>query len=351
MQKNLKDHQDDNKIVLYWNWKSVLTTICAIILTVVFTLFLFTFCLKNTVINPDFYKNNLHKADTYNRIINEGIPSLIMQSTISENTFNDILIKKAVIYVLQKSIPSQWVESQVNKIIDSIATFLSSPQKEFHTDIDLDQTQLYLTQTSNSLILLSQIIPSCEKTNDLKQEKNQLPNTQIDCEKMSTSLDEIKEDIELFANKVDLIANYNLNISQKIKSSIRTISNIKIFIKDIGDYMWISLFISLILIVTIILLQIKNIYKSIEIISLAFIVSATIFLLAALITNPIVKYNLTQDINFIVNPDIKSIITETIEVNVKEFYNYIKLTSIIAITISLIAYFVSYFLNKERNSK
>ena len=69
------DHeQGDKKIVIYWNWKRIVNWILLIILIPVFAVFLISLTMKNTIANPNFYKENLTEANAYNRLINAGIP-------------------------------------------------------------------------------------------------------------------------------------------------------------------------------------------------------------------------------------------------------------------------------------
>lgn len=342
-----KSHNEDNKIVLYWNWRGILTVICGILLGFSVSLFLFTFTLKNTALNTQFYKDNLKKADTYNRLLIEGVPSIILDSTLTGNQISNMLAQKAVIYVIQKSIPAEFIEKEVNAIIDKIAQFLAKPTEDYKFNIDLIQFNSYLKQSSDGLILLSQILPSCKETQDLNQEASKLLNTSISCKETDVNLDEIKKSITSLAVEIEKINTAGVNINNDIKQAFATITNIQIYIKSITDYMWGSLILMMIFIMAIVLLQLKNICKIFRYISLPIGIGSLLVFLGAIVSQNMTLKSFYENLNSNLSPVMQSIINDLIKTNITQFYYYAKTVSGYTFLTALIIYLVFYFVDRK----
>ncbi len=137
---------------------------------------LFSLTLKITVANSEFYKSNLKKNNTYQRLIQDGIPSLITESIISDNAITDTISKDLIIYIVQKSIDPVWLEAVTGKLIDQIALYFSNPDNLGHkVELDLQGSRGFLSQVSGGLTVLEQFVP--EQNTNLTQLKKEIEKT------------------------------------------------------------------------------------------------------------------------------------------------------------------------------
>ena len=119
--------EGDKKIVFYWSAKKTASLIYSIIIVPVFAIFLFSLVLKTTIINPNYYKANLKKVDAYNRLIQDGIPSLLLQSKTANNDAG--YSKDLMVFVIREAVDPVWLENLTNKIIDQTVAFFPPPAK------------------------------------------------------------------------------------------------------------------------------------------------------------------------------------------------------------------------------
>jgi len=214
----------DKKIIIYWSWQKTVSIICACLIVPLLLVFLFSLTLKTTIINPEFYKKNLEKNNTYDRLIHDGIPSLVLESNISDNQFSDILSKDIIIYVVQKSIDPLWIQNLTNSLIDQIATYFAATHDSGKKiELDLSQSSDFLYKVSNGLTLVSQLVPNC--TNSTVALGS--------CKNVNT--DEIKNDILKIQTKIDQanlgvidIQNYVTNANSFILNIQNIIQNMDI---------------------------------------------------------------------------------------------------------------------------
>lgn len=144
MKSEHKSEITNDKIVLYGNYKKIISIVMGVILAMSLIAFLFSSSIKSTILNAQFYEDSIKKADTYNKLLNEGIPSLIMEATISDNAAVNILAKEGITYVIKNTIPVSWVEQKTNLLIEDVVKFISQSPKTPKLVLKLNDIDKYI---------------------------------------------------------------------------------------------------------------------------------------------------------------------------------------------------------------
>lgn len=334
------------------NTKLVRTlTICAsIIASIALIIFLFALNIKTTLINPNFYKNNLQKADTYNQLLSTGIPALITDTKISQDAATNLLAQQGIIFVVQKAIPTTWVQEQTEKFIDQIAVFIEKPHDNPVVTLKLDNLDVYMSQISDGLTVLEQIIPSCADSQKDDNQLKQLLNVSIDCKNMTYNLDDIKKSISNTRDEINKIESNSVNVTEKVQQAYDGLVTFQTVIKDVSIYLWTSLIIFILMIIAIAYMQYKNTSALTRSLSYPFLISSVVvFIVASSAKAPMVSLSV-QLLNINVNTAIQNIINNLVRVSVTEVFAQLQLVSGIIALISIFVLLAAwYFLHRKNN--
>jgi len=349
MQDGHKSQITDEKIVLYGHYKRTGSVILAVIATISLMVLLLSSSIKSTILNPNFYKDSLKEANTYSDLIDSGIPSLIMNSTISDNQITNFLAQKGIIYVIKNSIPLDWVEAKMGVLIDDITKYISDSHKNPKVVVRLDDMGTYLTQIGDGMTMLEQLIPSCAEAN-APNAMSQLLNVKIDCKNMTTNLDEIKTEI-----KKDRLAIVNLkatqvDLSQEIQRSADVFTGIKDYANKVSVYFWTSLVIFIISLLLIVWLQKKNIYALIKYTTVPIASASAIMLLAALITKSSFLESVDNNLVISTTTEMQSIILNFLHVCIIDRFASVITVSAVLLAISAGVYAVSLLYHKKHTN-
>lgn len=337
--------KEDKKIVIYWNFKKTLTLICGIIFIPLLSVFLFSLTLKNTLLSPQYYKNNLKKIDAYNRIVNQGIPSLILEMHISDNGLTDTLAKEISVLLIQKLVDPGWLEQLTTDFIDKTVVFLQDPNKEI--TLNLGNANKYLTKFSAALQIAEEIIPACDQVSNEKLLSSVLPGFSPDCSQMSTNLDEIKKDLGQIRQEVDKI---NLGIVKADQMIVKTnsfINNLRQFINYLNIYFWISLIGMIILISVIVTLEWKNPAFILEAVSLFTAIGSFLTLILSLLADKIVPKTLGNQ-EILLSTAIRSIIDDFLQITISGVFQLLQTYTSSLLIISLAVYCLTLFLKGKK---
>jgi len=220
---------EDQKVVIYWSTKKTISLICAILLVPMFVIFIFSATLKTTILNTNYYLDNLKKVDAYNRLVDDGIPSLILDTKISDNALTDSFAKELAIFIIQKSVDPIWVEAQTGKLVDKISEFLRNP--DANISLDLSGTEKILNKVSTGLLVVDSLTPNCAEAQNASQ--NQTAPVQISDLKTNCGL---KNDIAIIKNQVDKIHLGTVNLNNHIKNANSFIESVRSFTNNINFY-------------------------------------------------------------------------------------------------------------------
>lgn len=309
----------EKKIVIYWSLKKTATLICGIVFIPVFLVFLFSLTLKNTIVNPQYYKDNLKKIDAYNRIVNQGIPSLILEMHISDNKLTDSLAKELTVFLIQKFVDPVLIEEISETFVDKTIAFFQKPNQEIN--LDLNKYEGKLNKLSNGLMVLEEIIPESTAS----------------ASKMATNLGEVKKDlggIRLAIDKIDLGM---VRADQTVKNINSFTQIIHKFMIYINVWLWVSLAAMIILIGVVAFLQWKNLALIIKLISCFAGVGAFLSLVIAFITDKFVPKSL-GNLDIILSTSIRDIINDFLKITISGIFQRMETYAAVILLISVVVF-------------
>ncbi len=332
----------DQKIVIYWSWKKTLMIIAAVLLVPTLFIWIFSFTLKTTVISPNFYKGVLKKADTYNRLVNEGIPSLVLSSTVSKDATTDVVAKELIVFVVQKTIDPLWVQAATNKLIDEIVVFLRVGNKAGNkVEVDLASADQFLNKTNAWLGLASQMIPSCTG--------GETKTAATICKNADINPDQIRQSIATVQNDIGNLKLGTINIENDVTKVNSVVSFIQKFVRNINLYFWFSLVIGLLLIAAIVLLSFEDLRFMSGLIAIPMAIAAIFSLVVVLLLNPLsnVGTNLSLDLP----TEMKSIIADALHYNTLGILHRLEIISVIVLALAVVVYFIDWILKSLRHRR
>lgn len=339
----------DEKIVLYGHYRTIFSVIFAIIAGVSLVAFLFLYTMKTTVANPEFYKSTLKKADVYNRLINEGIPSVIANTTISQDVLTNLVAQKTIIYIVKQAVPADWVEQQVDTIIDKISEVFSNPHSTPDTVIKLESMSTYLSQISDGVLLLEQVIPSCAQSQNMNAQTNQLLGVSIDCKSMNVNLDQIKESLKTASAKINQLKTVSVDIGQEIQNGVEGINAIQQRIQNLKNYIWITFIIFLLAVLFLAWMQFKKPLSLAKYLAWIIFSTSILALITAFIQETSILNNINGNLSFNLPAEMSSIITDFAKTAVIAFFYQIKLVSAILFGVSLVTLIITTIIGKRED--
>ncbi len=327
----------EQKIVIYWSWKKTVSLAAAVLL--VPTLFIWTFALtlKTTVINPNYYKGVLAATDTYDKLIQDGIPSLIVDTKVSQNDTTDWLAKEAVIFVVQKAIDPTWLQTITNKLIDQIVLFFDNEQKVGEkVELDLSQAESFLANANTTLSFVGEIIPSCGTT--------KADGTTVACEKIDN--DEIKNDITVIGQNMSSLSLGMVDISDEVTEANSAVGFIQKFVKDVNGYLWVTTILAIVFIAAIVLASLKEYYYMTRFLAWPLGIASILTFIMVLIVSPVASgdySSLSQNL-----PDaMNSIIADVLKGFTSGLFHRLEIIALIVLLIATVGYVTMVVLEKK----
>ena len=343
-------HQGEQKVIIYWSWKKTVVLVCALLIIPFFLIFSYTLSLKKTLLNREYYKENLRSVDTYNRLVTEGIPSIILEMQISDNALTDSLAKQVSIWIIQKTVDPIWVQDQTEKLVDKTADYLADPSKNI--TLDLSGSKDFLNKTSSALFLAENFVPSCEQaqTQASTSKLGLLANANLDCSKMKTNLDDIKSDLEGTRQKINTMKLGVINLDSYIGDANSYISSIRGYSHNIRFYFWFSLIALIILVAAIVLLGIGDIYFMLESVFLPLAIASLLALGVGLLGQKITPTSYIGPRMATLPDELKSIINDFMQTSILGIHKQLAVFSGILLCIFIVIYIVILIL-KRKNFK
>lgn len=340
----MKHEKDDKKIVIYWNWKKIISWILLIVLIPTFAIFVISLSLKNTLANPNFYKENLSEANTYERLINDAIPSMIMESTLADDSTTNFLAQQGIIFVIQKAVSPNWVQQESDALIDKAAAYFSKPENEPSVTVDLESFNSNLKSISDGLVILNEFVPTCEEAKNFES-KNNLLSISLDCESTSLNLDKLKNDISDVQQKVSKLSVQNIEIANEFENTLKKINIFKNYFFNLTSMIWASLIVSIIIIALIMLINKEKIFKSIKTTTIALSTSCLGIIIYSAIEKSLATSKISETMDLKINYSLKLIIDDITKVSIDNFFGYLFTLSTIILVVLVSIDILIYVLN------
>ncbi|MBU0731994.1 hypothetical protein KKC88_03890 [Patescibacteria group bacterium] len=268
-----KQIQEKNK-----NLKKVLSIIFVILLVPSFIALVDLSTLKATIFNADFHKQNLVEANAYERIIDDGVPSIILTVKSEDDNIYSYLVRQGVILAWKKFVTPEWLQQQTELGIDRGMAYLYTPgdPDEILNYIQTFRSQI-LPNASRSLNLIETSIPTCEDPNNIL--KAIWPN--LDCVSMNTTLDTVRTEIANISDQVDQVEVQVNDLSIQVEQYIKIFFALRGFLANLVTYIWIASLLCGLFIAAIVLLQYRNIASMLKWLATPFLIASILVLIPA----------------------------------------------------------------------
>jgi len=339
-----KDQEE--KIVIRWSLNKTLTLIIGIFFIPTLVIFLVSLTLQQTVINPAYYKNSFKRIDAYNRMVNQGIPSLILKTRLSDDAITDTVAKDISTLVLQKVIDPTWIEGATDTFIDSTIGFLTKKNKEI--TLNLSDARGYLTSASNSLLVITGLIPTCDQTpTKVTTIRTPAPlDLSFLCGNKEINLDEVRKNLETIRQDLNTV---NLEAVQfdEVVSLINTdLTAVSTFAKDIRVYLVGSIIVLAILILAIVFLHRKRLNTIVFSLSLFSGIGSGIALFIGFLGNQITPKTVSQSREIILSPSIRAIINDFLDASISGIFTRLELYGGVILIVSALLFILAYIRRK-----
>lgn len=340
-----KKDKEEN-IVIRWSFRKTLTCIIGIFFIPAFVIFLVSLTLQQTVINPTYYKDSFRQIDAYNRMVNQGIPSLILKTRLSDDAVTDTVAKDISTLVLQKVVDPSWIEGATDTFIDTTIGFLTKKNQEI--TLNLTEARGYLTSASNSLLIITGLIPTCDQTpTKVTVARTSVPvDLSFLCTNKEINLDGIKKNLESIRQEINTV-NLEAVKFDEIVSLINTdLTAVRTFVKDIHVYLVSSIVILAILIVIIIFLYRERLNSIIFSLSLFTGIGSVLALLIGIFGNQVAPKTISQSREIILSPSIRAIINDFLDASISGIFSRLELYGGVTLIVSALLFILAYIRRK-----
>lgn len=316
------------------------------LVAILLALFFITTVLFGTVshiaFHSELYKKSLVQSDFYNRLINDGVPSMIMETQSTDADLTDRLVRQGIVFIFQKLVPPDWVQQQTETIIDNTFSYLKTTDtsKESQVKNLLGKFDSQLVDNFDAQLgIIEMSIPTCEQV--------ALPTLfpGVNCEEMDQTLNNIKTEISTGRQQLNEITPELLETNAEIQRDIDILINLKKSIHDLPYYFAGSLIILALLSLGIIFLKRKDIPGLLKWLSLPYFISAAITLIAAGIMKHL-SLNYIARLNLETTSEMETILTDLMNTVVKNLFLYPAKIGWAALIISAVVFAAGMLLEK-----
>ena len=121
--------------------RRVIAITLAVIFVILALLVLVAFRVNATIGNPDFYAEQLQKADVYDFIYDEALPAALAESEIGEDSggVNVIIspLKPHLVAIVRQALPPAWLQSQVEHAVSEVVPYVWGEKNTFAINVQL----------------------------------------------------------------------------------------------------------------------------------------------------------------------------------------------------------------------
>lgn len=121
--------------------RRVIAITLAVLFVILALLVLVAFRVNATIGNPDFYAEQLQKADVYDFIYDEALPAALAESEIGEDSggVNVIIspLKPHLVAIVRQALPPEWLQSQVEHAVSEVVPYVWGEKNTFAINVQL----------------------------------------------------------------------------------------------------------------------------------------------------------------------------------------------------------------------
>jgi hypothetical protein len=120
-------------------FRRIIAVPLALVFVVLFIVLLVVHRTNATVGNPDFYIDRLRQADIYNFTYNDVLPATLeeIEDDTSDFPVDVALLKSHVPGMVEEALPPEWLQAQVEQVINQVLPYILGDTDSFSVDIPL----------------------------------------------------------------------------------------------------------------------------------------------------------------------------------------------------------------------
>jgi hypothetical protein len=324
--------------------KKIFTTIFIIIFVPIAMATILLFSLRLSLLNPNFIKAGLNKANFYNQVAEEALTSLVKTQGSNNFTLGPVNQDQAIAMV-QNALPASFIKTQIETTLDNFSDFIAGKNNDWQVNINLINAKQTLASEYKSYLDKNwSSIPVCT-SQDISNAQ-----TSLSCRQTGDTSESITQEVFYGVNGIynhmpDVLTNQSLGIHDL--SVFNQARNFYHYI-EIGSAA--TLIVSLFLLLLIILLNLSPAYSLFQSLGVAIIVPAGLILLSFLVFHLIFFTLAISNLNLGLSGSATSFVIVLIKAIVGRFLIQTEIISGGLVIISIVLLILASYLFK-RSSK
>lgn len=121
-------------------FRRVMAVMLVFVFIVMYVPILVLFRVNDTVGNPDFYVDQLRRADAYNFAYDKALPAALDEAKLGNGSDGSIDLsryKSDILSVLQQALPREYLQAQVEQAIETVLPYILGDEDSFNLTIPL----------------------------------------------------------------------------------------------------------------------------------------------------------------------------------------------------------------------
>lgn len=319
-----------------------LSWVLAILIVIFLGFTLLFWSLSTTAFSDNFYKKSFSQADFYNRMVQDGVPSIILETDTENDNLMDTLMRQGIVFIFQKLVTPDWLQQETEGVIDKTFSYLKSKDTTQESQIKdfLGQfNQETVSDIDNQVTVILNSIPTCEQV--------MLPTLfpGINCEEMNNTLNQIKTEIKTGQEELQDITPELLATNARIQQDIDYLIEFKNFFKNVPLYFGLALILLGLVTLALAFLRHKNVPSMLKWLSVPyFIVSVLLLLKVEILKYLVIKYIGNLQIDTTV--EMKSILIDVMNTTVVNLFLPLQKVGWLILILSVLLFIVAIILDR-----
>ncbi|MFQ5933576.1 MAG: hypothetical protein ACE5KI_02915 [Dehalococcoidia bacterium] len=212
--------------------------------------------INGTVFNPDFYADQFRKANIYHFAMNDLLVSALdearakdpedLPGDFNENPVQSIdLTTEEIVAAANRAVPPQWIQAQVEEILDEVGKYASGQRDEFQftivakdrvTDLVSETTDLFVKADTHDLLFDEVVEPEVDEA--LKDEGVLPLNVPLSSQQLVSSAQRVvPEDWveEQVVNAIDEVTPYAVGDRDDFRLNVQLADRVDIALQEVKE--------------------------------------------------------------------------------------------------------------------
>lgn len=325
--------------------KGLVKAVSVVLVVVLVPAFIALACLSTfraTVFNPEFHKQNLLEVNAYQRLVDDGIPSVILDFKSEHDNIYSYLVRQGLAFAVKQFLPPEWLQTQAEMGIDRGMAYLYAPgdPDEILNYIQAFRSQV-LPNAGRVFSLLETGIPRCEEEGNII--KTLWP--EADCARVNKTLDQVRDEVSAISAQVDEVEARADDLAARAETYVRYLYALRSFVSSLVTYIWIASLLCGLLMLGLLLLHLKRPASMLKWLATPFAVASVLILIPAYGVGAAFR-TVIQSLVLNITPAMDSIIRAFLQTTAENAFAFLKLFGWITLGASVIALVAGYVIER-----